>query len=150
MSGMPVEQFADNINEVMPVIVKEFTRRQANELYKGKITLQQLFILELLFRRGELKMSALAQYMRVTTANMTGLIERLVRDGYAQRAYDPKDRRIINIGLTSKGQELVKKVSNQRRAMVIKIFGRLSEADRREYLRILMNIRDILTRDEKA
>lgn len=140
-------EFADKMNQVMPMIIKEFIRRQANELYKGKITLPQFLILEFLHRENESKMTSLAHFMKVTTAAMTGIVDRLVRDGYVLRAYDPEDRRIIKVRLTARGTELVKKISEQRRKMVIKIFGRISEADRYDYLRILMQIKDILAKE---
>ena len=139
-------EFANKINEVMPVIIREFARRQANELYKGKITLPQFLVLDFLNRQGESQMTHLANFMHVTTAAMTGIVERLVRDGYAVRVYDIKDRRIIKVQLTSKGNELVKRINQQRQRMIIKIFGNISEADRKDYLRILMQIKDILAK----
>jgi len=134
------------MNEIMPVIMREFARRQVNELYKGKITLPQFLALEFLHREGESKMSVLAYFMKVTTAAMTGIVERLVSGGYAGRVYEPRDRRIIKIRLTAKGNGLVKKINTQRQQMVINIFKKISEADRQEYLRILMQIKEILTR----
>lgn len=147
---VPLSEFADKVSEIMPVIMKEFTKRQVNELCKGKITLPQFLILDILHREGETKMTALAHLMTVTTAAMTGIVDRLVRDGYVARSYDLEDRRIIKIKLTARGMELVKKINAERRQMTIKIFGRISEADRRDYLRILMRIKDILTKESHS
>lgn len=143
-----LSQFANKMNEVMPVLLREFSRRQENELYKGKITLPQFLILDFLSRQGQCQMNHLANFMHVTTAAMTGVIERLVRDGYAARVYDAKDRRIIKVRLTNKGNELVKRINRQRQKMIIKIFGNISEADCRNYLRILMQIKEILTKED--
>jgi DNA-binding MarR family transcriptional regulator len=148
MSRVSLLEFADKLNEVMPVIIKEFSRRQVNELYKGKITLPQFLVLEFLHSSGESKMTGLANFMSVTTAAMTGIVERLVRDGYVVRVFDPEDRRIIKIKLTAKGSGLVKKILTQRRHMIIKIFGRISKTERKEYLGILMHIKDILIKEE--
>ncbi len=63
------------------------------------------------------------------------------------RVYNPEDRRIIKIKLTPQGNTLVKKINQHRRQMVINIFGKLSEPDRREYLRILIQIKDKLTKE---
>jgi DNA-binding MarR family transcriptional regulator len=150
MSKLTLLEFADKMNEVMPVMLREFARRQANELYKGKITLPQLLILDFLHLHGESKMTPLAQFMNVSTAAMTGIVERLVRDGYVTRVFDFTDRRIIKVKLTSRGVDLVKKINGQRRDMVIKIFGRISEKDRQEYLRILVQIRDIVIQEKPA
>lgn len=150
MAGVSLGEFADRISEVMPVIIKEFARRQVNELYKGKITLPQFLILELLYRQGESKMTALAQVMRVTTSAMTGIVERLVRDGYLIRVDDPLDRRIIKVKLTGKGHQLVKKINQQKLQMTLKIFGKISEKDRADYLRILLQIKEILSKENSV
>lgn len=143
-------EFANKMNEVMPVLFREFSKRQANELYKGKITLPQFLILDFLNRQGESQMTHLANFMHVTTAAMTGIVERLVRDGYLVRVYETKDRRIIKVKLTSKGNELVKRINQQRQRMIIKIFGNISEDDRKDYLRILMQIKEILTKEDSC
>lgn len=144
MSQDPLLEFARKINEVMPVIAQGFARRQANELYKGKITLAQLLILDFLIRQGESRMTDIARFMQVTTAAMTGIIDRLVRDGYVIRVYHPEDRRIIKVKLTTKGRVLVEKINGQRQKMVINIFGHICSADRAEYLRILTQIKEVL------
>ena len=148
MSQFSLSEFADKLNELMPVIMKEFSRRQANELYKGKITLPQFLVLESLSRDGAIKMSELAHFMYVSTAAMTGIVDRLVRDGYVVRVLDEVDRRIIKIKLTPRGSGLVKKINEQRNQMTIKIFGKISEKDRNEYLHILSQIKDILTKED--
>jgi len=142
-------KFADEIAEIMAVIMKEFARRQAKELFKSKVTLSQLLILNFLHYSGEPRMTELAKFMKVTTAAMTGIVDRLVRDGYVHRIYDPKDRRIIKIKLTAKGSNLVEKALQQRRNMFIEIFGKISEGERRDYLRILKHIREILIAEQK-
>ncbi|MFH1191452.1 MAG: MarR family transcriptional regulator [Candidatus Omnitrophota bacterium] len=148
MAGVPIAEFAEKMNQILPEIMKGFARRQNNEVYKGKITLPQLLILELLRRQGVFKMTDLAKYMKVSTAASTGIVDRLVRQGYAQRSYDRNDRRVIKIQLSTKGTELLKKIVQQRTQLVTKIFGQISENDRGEYLRILMQVKDILDKEE--
>ena len=147
--SISLNEFADRLNKIMPVIMKEFLRRQTNELYKGKITLPQLLILVFLNGQGESRMTDLARFMKVSTAAMTGMVDRLVRYGYLLRIYEPKDRRIIKVKLSAKGAGLVKKIDRQRRNMVISIFDKISEAERGDYLRILTRIYDILTKEQE-
>jgi DNA-binding MarR family transcriptional regulator len=150
MPELSLPDFADRINEVMPILFKEFARRQTNELFKGKITLPQFLVLALLHKEGESKMSDLAASLKVTTPAMTGISDRLVRYGYISRSNDLQDRRIIKVKLTAKGFDLVKKIDEQRQQMIINIFGKISLADRKEYLRILTKIRDILRKEDNA
>ena len=53
MPQLSLTEFADKIHEIMPVIIREFARRQVDELRKGKITLPQILILDFLDKKGE-------------------------------------------------------------------------------------------------
>ncbi len=147
MSQLSITEFADRLNEVMPEIMREFARHQVSEIYEGKITIAQMLVLEYLYSHGQCKMKDLAAAMRVSTAAMTGLVERLVREKYVARLFQANDRRIINIDLSAKGRDLVKKIIHQKREMAIKAFGRVSQQDRSDYLRILLQVKDILSSD---
>ena len=147
--SITITEFADRINDVVPVMIKEFSRRNVAELYKGKITLPQFLILGFLHNNGDSKMCGIAKFMSVSTAAMTGMVDRLEKYGYVKREPETQDRRIINVSLTHKGLELVKKINHERRSMIIDVFGKVSEQDRSDYLRVLMKIKEILT-DKKT
>ena len=144
MSNLSLSEFSDQVVEIMPVISREFYRKQIGEFYKMKITMPQFVVLEILHREGQSRMTDLARLINVTTAAMTGIVDRLVRDGYLERSSDPDDRRIIKVDLTAKGSKAVKNIIDQRKQIFSKIFGVLSQEDREEYLKILVNVRDRL------
>jgi DNA-binding MarR family transcriptional regulator len=141
---MSLTEFADSLNEIMPVLMREFARKQPAEVYKGKVTLPQILILQHLMQEA-VKMTDIANFMKVTTAAATGIVDRLVKSGYVLRVFDQKDRRIIKIKITPKGSTLMKKLASERRKMAISIFSKISEQDRQDYLRILMRIKDVLS-----
>ncbi|MCK9614825.1 MAG: MarR family transcriptional regulator [Candidatus Omnitrophica bacterium] len=147
---MSIEAFANKLNEIMPLMFKEFTKRLTKELHKSKITLPQFFVLEFLSREGGSKMTELAHFMNVTTAAMTGIVDRLVRDGYIERVYDKNDRRIIKVKLTNRGNALARKITECKRQMIVKTFEKISETDRGHYLRILSQINKILLEESDA
>ncbi len=147
MSTISLSDFADNIGEIMHTMMKEFTRCMAVKLHKGKVTLPQIMILHFLEVEQEAKMKDLAHFMGVTMAAMTGIIDRLVKSGHCTRIYDPQDRRVIKIKLTAKGDNLIKNIEESKRQIIIKIFGKISENDRQDYLRILLQIKEILLKE---
>ena len=149
MPQISLEEFADKMHEVMPTIMRQFAKRQQNELYTGKITLPQFLILEYLGSQGESRMTDLAHFMEVTTAAMTGIVGRLVKSGYVTRLFDSSDRRIIKIKLTAKGEALTKKINQQRRRMIMKAFGKISGEERQDYLRMFSRLRDILMQEKE-
>jgi len=148
MTGISITSFADKMEQIMPEIMKGFIHRLHSDVFQGKVTLPQLLILELLNRQGASKMTDLAKYMNVTTAASTGIVQRLVLLGYVQREFDQKDRRVIKIKLSVKGAELLKKLTQQRRQLITKTFSQISEVDRGEYLRILMQVKEVLGKEE--
>lgn len=143
-----VAEFADRIARIMPLVMKEFGQRISGSLRASDISLQQLFILDFMHLYEESTMTQLARYMKVSTAAMTGTIEKLVREGYCLRIYDPQDRRIIKIKLTARGSELIKRINDQRRKIIVEIFSQIPEIDRKNYLRILTRIKEILSQDK--
>ena len=142
-----LEKFADDILAIFPVVIREFLRQPNIKLAKLSLTVPQLFILEYLYRHGRSKMKDLANYMNVTMATMTGIIDRLVRDGYLKRTIDSSDRRIVNVMLSAKGSTLAKKICQTRRQGIMHIFSHVSSNDRAVYLKILSQIRDIFQKD---
>lgn len=147
MVNLSLTEFAQELNDIVPVVMKEFHRHMMSEPLLGKITLPQCMILCFLFREDKSKMKDLAAFMRVTTAAMTGFIERLVRDGYVTRIADPLDRRIIKVALSAQGKDLVKRIEKQKQEITVKIFGKISVKDRHDYLRVLKQIKDILVKE---
>ena len=113
MSNLSLSEFSDQLVEIMPVISREFYKKQTGEFYKMKITMPQFVVLEILHREGQSRMTDLARLINVSTAAMTGIVDRLVRDGYLARASDPDDRRIIKVDLTVKGSKAVKNLHGE-------------------------------------
>ncbi|MFC1804841.1 MarR family winged helix-turn-helix transcriptional regulator [Candidatus Omnitrophota bacterium] len=150
MAEPSLTEFADRLNSVLPAVIKGFSQRQAVELYKGKITLPQFLVLDFLSQKNDSRMTDMANFMKVTTAAMTGIVGRLVKYGYVSRAFDADDRRIIKVRLTDKGSDLLRRINRQRRRMIIDIFSQISEKERQDYLGILMHIHQILAQAEKS
>lgn len=142
MNTLSLDMFVDKVGEIMPSLSREFLKNQTIDFYKVKLTFPQCFMLDMLDRSGELNMTDLAKSMNVTTAAMTGVADRLVRDSYVVRASDPKDRRVIKIRLTVKGKKAVRMIHEHRRQMLLKLFGVLSVSERKEYLRLLTKIKE--------
>ena len=138
MSDHDLMEFADKVLDIS----RDFLKYYSEEAYKVKLTLSQIAILDILSRIKESNMSDIARSMNVTTAATTGIVDRLVRDGYVARMNDPDDRRVIKIKLTSKGDAAVKSSLENKKRMITRVFGVLPKKERDEYLKILSRIRE--------
>lgn len=84
------------------------TRRLAGELAEEiGMTLHQIMVLGLLADRGRCTMSELKAALEVTTGAVTGLVDRLERQGLVQRAPSEEDRRVTYLSLTEAGNAAI-------------------------------------------
>jgi len=147
MSTLTLDEFVDKLDEVMLVLMKAFARRSMQELCQNKLTLSQFLLLGLLHKQKECNMSHLADFMQVSLPTITGVVDRLVRQGLVLRLSDPNDRRLVKIKLTPQGQSLLQKIFQQRRKTIKELFCQVSDYDRKEYLRILNSIKERILKE---
>ena len=67
-------------------------------------------IMTVLKEEGPLPISEVAKKLFISTPNMTKLLNKLIDEGMVIRIPDEKDRRIININLTEKGDKYVEDI----------------------------------------
>jgi MarR family 2-MHQ and catechol resistance regulon transcriptional repressor len=110
------------------------------ELSKEKLTVPQLDIISCLDRSKGLPLSELAERLLVTGGNITGIIDRLERDGYVYRERDKKDRRIVRALLTEKGFDLYKSFLPRYKEVMRKINSVLTTEERHQLQRLLKKL----------
>lgn len=94
------------------------------------ITLPQFDVLSELEHAGDaLTMSQLSQNLMVSNGNVTGVVDRLERDGYVRRAASPTDRRVQYIALTDKGISAFKQMAQVHEQWITELFAGLTASD---------------------
>ncbi|RKS77508.1 DNA-binding MarR family transcriptional regulator [Motilibacter peucedani] len=86
------------------------------------------------------RLSALAERLRIAARSATEVVDTLAERGLAERRTDPADRRATLVALTDAGRELQEAMRAARAEEAGRLFGRLPEADRAELLRILRTL----------
>lgn len=73
-----------------------------------------LFCIKRRVKQGEvgMKVSEIGSFLRVTVPTITQLIKGLEASDLVERHTDPTDRRVVRIGLTAKGEDVVKKAGD--------------------------------------
>ncbi|WP_207935814.1 MarR family transcriptional regulator [Actinomadura sp. KC216] len=69
------------------------------------LTRARASVLWALHQRGPMTQRALADLIGVTPRNITGLLDALEADGFAERGRHPTDRRAVLVALTAQGTE---------------------------------------------
>lgn len=146
-SRTAIEQFSRRMVVLLPRMFRGFVRRESNYLSRGKISIPQMSVLEILCREQDCPMNRLAKALGVTRPAATGLVDRLISQGLASRRGDPKDRRVIRVSVTPKGRRVFANIWDQKRRMITDVFGQIPAADRVHYLATLEKVVGILSKE---
>ncbi|RME82278.1 MAG: MarR family transcriptional regulator [Caldilineae bacterium] len=80
-------------------------RRLSHEISGVNLTLPQYYTLDVLVAAGgACSIGDLARWTQQVSATMTGIVDRLVRDGLAQRQRAEEDRRTVIVAITPEGR----------------------------------------------
>ncbi|MBL9020790.1 MAG: MarR family transcriptional regulator [Myxococcales bacterium] len=113
---------------------RRLTKQAAREL---GLTGPQLTVIKLLETFGDLSLSSLSERIRAQNSTVTGIIDRMEREGLVSRERSTSDRRVVYIRLTPKGSELAKSIAVEPMEIMRGVLGALNREDSRDLLRIL-------------
>lgn len=98
--------FQDCLCFLVGKVARKMSRTTRERLIRYGLTPTQFFLLTALYEEDGIPISVLAQKVALDRATLTGLLDRLERDGLTERRADPEDRRAIMIHLTAKAEGL--------------------------------------------
>lgn len=114
----------------------------AGYLKKFGITPEQFNVLRIL--RGSfpkpMMLAEITERMIDKSSNCTRLVEKLKQKGFVNRVTCENNRRQVDISITDKGQQLLKKIDASQPTW-LEILGKISKAEAKELNRILDKLR---------
>ena len=134
MSRLSLEAFADRAMELFSQLARGMVRHENNYLTRGAITLPQVWVLRCLSRQRECSMREIADFMKMGLSSVTGMVDRLVKQGLANRRRTERDRRLVFVDITAKGRKILKEILGQRRETTFNLFESLTAEERLTYL----------------
>jgi DNA-binding MarR family transcriptional regulator len=138
----------DSIVEALVYLYTESRRITKALAEKHGLTGPQLVVLKMLEPVGKLSLSDLSGRIRAKNSTVTGIIDRMERDGLVTRRRSDADRRVVHIELTAKGRKLAAETEVAPMQIFRAVLGELSPRDSTELRRILTRlarrVRDIV------
>jgi DNA-binding MarR family transcriptional regulator len=123
------EELIAQIIEAQRRMNRVIRERTLDSWVKLNLTIPQLKSLFYISRHGRVNPSGLASGIRVTPANVTGIVERLVEQGLLTRTPDSGDRRISWLTVTDKGKTLINELREGRAQQMRRTLDRLTEKE---------------------
>jgi DNA-binding MarR family transcriptional regulator len=91
------------------------------------LTIAQFKSLFFISNEGSTNFTKLAQALRVTSSNVTGIIDRLVGQGLVSRRENPENRRMLVLQSTDRGEALLASLRERKIGQLSEMLSRLSE-----------------------
>jgi DNA-binding MarR family transcriptional regulator len=113
---------------------------------RHELTPAQIHALLALGHDGPLTMGELARRVAITEKTITGIVDRLERDGHLVRARNTEDRRVVLVKLTPAGATLYRRIDAEIEDGLARLLGLLEPLDRAELARIVEKLVLRLTR----
>ena len=95
----------------------------------GGLDKKELSILEFIGNSQDIIMRDIADFLKASVSTVTGIVDKLVNKELVLRHYSQEDRRIINVALSTKGDEMYRLYRDQKTKMCSAILSALDEPE---------------------
>jgi DNA-binding MarR family transcriptional regulator len=126
---MTIDESVTQIVDIFSKMLKEAKEEALNTEELNKITLPQLRYVEAIARLNNPTFGALTDYLGVSKASVTSIVELLINAGYVEKVRSTTDSRLFYLSLTAKGEKLVNAEIQSRKKFIQKITDTLSEQE---------------------
>jgi MarR family transcriptional regulator, organic hydroperoxide resistance regulator len=130
----------DSILEATVYLYTESRRITKEVARRVELTGPQVTVLKVLEGVGDLSLSELSERIRAQNSTVTGIIDRMEREGLVVRARSTEDRRVINIRLTDKGAKIAREIAVEPMEVFRSALESLSPDEMQELFKILTKI----------
>ena len=116
----------DRLLELVVLLNEDMTQALARE----GLTVPRAHLLWLLHHQGPSTQRALADALKVTPRNVTGLVDGLAASGHVTREPHPRDRRATLVSLTDRAAATLAEMDGQHKQLAELLFGGMGERQR--------------------
>ncbi len=112
-------------------------------------TKNEVLVFWLLYRKNEVNMTEIADYIHVPLNTATGIIQRMERNGLVIRARSEDDKRVVNIGFSEKGMTQFEALVSEIVYYVMKVVGTFTKEEMELFCRMMSKVLQVLRQEHK-
>jgi len=143
MGEFPEEQIYDMVRGLLVLLNKMRSDRLEtwSEKLEG-VTKMELHILLLVQGKPDIVLGEIRERLGVPNSTLTGVIDRMEKQGLARRAISPRDRRSYGLEIMEKGREVRKEHDRILIMLANKMLATLDENERKTFIGLLSKVAD--------
>ena len=142
MTATPPDDGTAVLGELVMGVARTLRRRFMAALTPWDLSPHQARALRVVCSRERVRLSELAEALRIAPRSATEVADGLQERGLVERSPDPADRRAVVLTPTPAGRRVQQEVDAARGADASELFARLPPADRAELARLLRLLTD--------
>ena len=115
-------------------------KKEYKTIKEGGLTVSQFAVLEILYHKGDLRISEIIEKILSTGGNMTVVLDNLAKVNLVKRCTDPKDRRVNLISITDEGRSLISDIFPKHIENINGIFSNLTSEEKINLISLLKKL----------
>ncbi|MBU3159574.1 MarR family transcriptional regulator [Clostridium frigoris] len=115
-------------------------KKEYKTIKERGLTVSQFAVLEILYHKGDLRISEIIEKILSTGGNMTVVIDNLAKVNLVKRCTDPKDRRVNLISITDEGRRLISDIFPKHVENINEIFSNLTSEEKMNLISLLKKL----------
>lgn len=148
----PSDPFLTTLHEFRRVFLRHSMNNAMRYSRDSGCSMQQLGTLMIIHKRGTSAVSDIGDELGVSNAAASQMLDRLLQDGLILRTEDPDDRRVKQIKLTEKGDQILGDSFESRHRWINNLVNRFTKEEKdtvTEALKILISKAEELTPEDE-
>lgn len=122
--------------------------RQMSKVYRERLahyglSQPQFFLLIALYEEDDILITRLAEKVALDKSTLTGILDRLERDGLIKRHFNPDDRRAVYIRLSERARSLRGDLTHIYDATNQQFISRLTDQEREVFDKVLKKLENV-------
>ncbi|GAA2715106.1 MULTISPECIES: MarR family winged helix-turn-helix transcriptional regulator [Actinoplanes] len=130
----------ESLHEAFWAVSRRIREHAKREMEPWGVAPSQFRALNVLLSHGEMRLSTLAEHLRIAPRSATEVVDDLQERGLVERRPDQGDRRATLVALTDAGRATGDGIRAARAAASERLFAALNDTDRAELGRILRSL----------
>ncbi len=109
----------------------------------------EVFVFWLLYQKGEVNMTEIADYIHVPLNTATGIINRMEKHGLIVRTRSIEDKRVVNIGFSEKGKAQFDALVNEIVSYGMKVVSSFTKEEMELFYNMTSKIMEMLKQENR-
>lgn len=145
--GVPEEfsrMIVDYIDEVKELLSSDIWENVFLNCSKNEV-----FVFWLLYQRGEVNMTEIAEYIHVPLNTATGIMNRMEKNGLIVRTRSQEDKRVVKIGFSEKGMAQFEALIGELVRYGMQVVGSFTKEEMELFYKMTSKIMEILRQEHQ-